>query len=191
MLSLSPSVHSFSSVIPRRSAAAPANSKSKSKPGSAKVQAQPLKNTGNYDPFIFPPPFGFGRFFDSFFDEPLFCDMRKVEKQPEISAFIKEEKGNYVVKVKLPGFSKDDISIKIGKDDVLCISASKKTVDPNSGEQSFSVVRRFQLPRGTSTRVKEAKGTMMNDTLTITIPKPKPKPKPKITSYSVPIKYDE
>lgn len=180
-----PSVRSFSSLVPRRTATATATP-GKSKP--AKVQA-PLKNReDNGNIFAFPNPFCFERFIDSFFNEPFFYEVRV---EPEVSAFVKEEKGSYVVKVKLPGFTKDNISVKIGKDDVLCISASSKSVKPQSGEQSFSIVRKFQLPRGSSTRVKEAKGSMQGDTLTISIPKPKPKPKPKVCNYSIPIRYDE
>lgn len=181
-----PSVRSLSSLSQRRNAAAPADQKASPKPAKAKTQTRAprryaLRSPENEDLFMFPSFFNFDRLIDSFFDEPAFRDVKVC---PEISANIKEAKNAYVVKVKLPGFSKEDISVKIGKDDVLSISAAKK-----SGEQSFSVVRRFQLPLGSGSRAKEAKGVMQNDTLTISIPKPKPKPKE--APSAIPIKYDE
>lgn len=182
-----PSVRSLSSLSQRRNAAAPAaESNAKSKPAKAQTQTPrkyTLRSPDNEDLFMFPSFFNFDRLIDSFFDEPL---LRDVKVCPEISANIKEDKNAYIVKVKLPGFSKEDVSVKIGKDDVLSISAAKK-----SGEQSFSVVRRFQLPLGSGSMAKEAKGVMQNGVLTISIPKPKPKPKPKEAPCSIPIKYDE
>ena len=132
--------------------------------------------------FMFPDFFGFDKLFGSFFNDPSFV---AIKPNPAISVSLREEKEAYVVRAKLPGFTKNDVSVKVEKNDVLCISAAKKSGDPKVGEQSVSFVRRFRLPHGACARIKEATGTMQNGLLTITIPKPK------AVSHTIPIKYDE
>lgn len=158
-------------------------------PSSAKAPAKTCAHSSQQSPvrgpegaFMFPDFFGFDKLFDSLFSEPSFVTMKP---NPAISASLREEKEAYVVKAKLPGFAKNDISVKIEKDDVLCISAAKKSGGPKVGEQSISFVRRFQLPHGACTRIREATGVMQNGLLTITIPKAK------VVSHSIPIKYDD
>ena len=98
---------------------------------------------------------------------------------PSMKTDIRETEGAYVLEADLPGFSKEDLAIKI-KDDVLTIRAErKKDLDEKDKEGNYlrrersytSFERRFDL---TGIRAEEITAAYRDGVLTLTLPKAAP-----------------
>lgn len=87
---------------------------------------------------------------------------------------VKEDNKNLTFLAALPGFSRDDIKVKLTKDKVLVITGqhTASTEDEGAGHSqriSRTFTRRYQLPDDTNTESISAK--LQDGLLTLTVPK--------------------
>ncbi len=109
-------------------------------------------------------------------------------KYPSTTKFgaldISEDDNNYYIETDLPGFTKDQISIKVDKD-VLIISASVEKEEEKSNKKyhkkeriSRSCSRSINLPENVD--VSQISAKYENGVLTLTLPKKEPEKSEKI-----------
>lgn len=117
-----------------------------------------------------------GRLFDDFFHAPDFFGGRA---RPTVNGWmpaveVREEDGNYVINVEIPGMKREDIQINL-TDDVLSLSGERKAAgekkDSNCVLREFSYGhfhRAFRLP-GVA-RSKDVKASYKDGVLEIRLP---------------------
>jgi len=115
------------------------------------------------------------RMFDSFFRDGLAEESSLVPTLWTPAADIAEQENQYVVKLELPGVTKDDVKIAM-QNNVLVIHGEKKQEKTSKGseyqrvERSYgSFQRSFTLP--TTVKTDRIEATFANGILTITLPK--------------------
>ena len=108
-------------------------------------------------------------FFDDFFSFPVFAERKNLMKTD-----IKEENGNYVLDIDLPGYEKEDIKLSV-EDNYLIVEAKKET---SESEERENYVRRERYV-GSATRsfylenvdFDKIKATYKNGILSLNVPK--------------------
>jgi HSP20 family protein len=89
---------------------------------------------------------------------------------------VRDAGDEYRVVVELPGFKKENLTVELEGDDVVCVTAvtttAKKGATDDSEKKSVaSTTRRIQLPTSTGDATK-AKAKFEDGVLTVTLPKP-------------------
>ncbi len=130
---------------------------------------------------------GISRMFDNFFHEGMW-DEETIPSRWNPAVDIAEKDAEYVVKVELPGLSKDDVKIST-QDNVLTIRGEKKEEKESKGstyhrvERAYgSFQRSFTLP--TTVKSDNIEASFNDGMLTITLPKAE-EAKPKMIEVKI------
>ena len=117
--------------------------------------------------------------FDEMFKDPFFN--RVDNKVTAMKTDIKEENGNYLMEIDLPGFAKEDINAEL-KDGYMTITAKKDESNDTKDEEGNYIHR--ERYTGTCSRTffvgegiteEDIKASFKDGTLQLSIPKEEPK----------------
>lgn len=112
--------------------------------------------------------------FDSFFNDPFF-EGGKRKHQEIMKTDIKENDGNYIIEMDVPGYNKEDIQIELENGYLTVTAKANKNVDEEN--DGYIYKERFvgecsrSFFTGDSIKEEDIKASFKNGTLTLTFPK--------------------
>lgn len=100
-----------------------------------------------------------------------------------------EEDNQYIIRIELPGFDKEDVDIELNKD-ILMIKAEKKSEEEEKSENYLHRERSYASCQRTINFPKEVdpsnvEGTLKNGVLELKIPMKEPKPEERMTKVKI------
>ena len=121
-----------------------------------------------------------GNYLDDWFDA-FVRPVAYSEKFSPMKTDIKEENGNYIMEIEIPGFKKEDINLELNNGKLI-VSAAKEFKEESKGDKKDNYIRRERCSRvsreyfvGEDIVEEDIKAKYDNGILEITFPKDKPK----------------
>lgn len=119
----------------------------------------------------------FGNIFDDMFKEPFFSDFFKREDSSVMKTDIKEQDGNYLLDIDLPGYAKEDINAELKNGHLTIVAEKSKENDEKDENGNYlrreryygSCKRSFYV--GENVKQEDIKASFKDGVLKLQIPK--------------------